>query len=158
MFYTVYYSLMGNPVNNLTPFIRIRDVESGNIVASGIMTSIGDGLYTYNFSSFDLQKEYIVICDAMANSVDERYKFLASGEYGDVLNTVGVLNDNIELRTLLIKKILTNKLELQDGDANNWILYDDDSMSELLKWDVRDKEGGGIIERHNSNSRRSKAK
>jgi len=158
MFYTVYYSSMGKPVDNLNPVIKIREVESGNVVASGTMTSFGGGLYTYNFQLYDLQKEYMVICDATTNSVDERYKFLASGEYGDILNTVGILNDNVELRTLLIKKVLTNKLELQDGDTDNWILYDDDSMSELLKWDIRDKEGDEIIERHNSNSRRSRAR
>jgi len=158
MFYTVYYSSMGNPVNNLNPVIKIREIESGNIVASGVMISLGGGLYTYDFPSYDLREEHMVVCDAMTHSVDERYKFLASGEYGDLLNTVAILNDNIELRTLLIKKILTNKLELQDGDVNNWILYDDDNLTELLKWDVKDKENNKIIERSNTNSRRSKAR
>jgi len=128
MFYTVYYSSMGNPVNNLNPVIKIREIESGNIVASGVMISLGGGLYTYDFPSYDLREEHMVVCDAM------------------------------ELRTLLIKKILTNKLELQDGDVNNWILYDDDNLTELLKWDVKDKENNKIIERSNTNSRRSKAR
>ena len=158
MFYTVYYTFNGNPINNLYPIIKIRDVDSGIVVSSGTMTCIGNGLYTYEFGNYNLQKEYMIVCDAMTNLVDERYKFLASGEYGDLLHTVAVLNDNIELRTLLIKKILTNKLELQDGDTDNWILYDDDGSSELLKWDVRDKEGKSIVERPNTNSRRSKAK
>jgi len=122
------------------------------------MTSIGNGLYTYEFNNYDLQNEYMVVCNAMTDSVDDKYKFLASGEYGDLLHSVAVLNDNIELRTLLIKKILANKLELQDGDTDNWVLYDDDNSTQLLRWDVRDKTGQKIIENPNTNSRRSKAK
>jgi len=158
MYFTVYYTYGGKPADSLQPIIKIREVDSGVVSSSGTMIFIGNGLYTYEFVNYDLQKEYMVICNAMTDLVDERYKFLASGEYGDLLHTVAMLNDNIELRTLLIKKILTNKLELQDGDTDNWILYDDDSSTELLKWDVRDKEGKNIIERPNTNSRRSKAK
>lgn len=45
----------------------------------------------------------------------------------------------------LSRKMLTNRLELADGDTDNWILYDDDD-SPLLKFNVRDKLGSGIIQ------------
>lgn len=47
-------------------------------------------------------------------------------------------------RTGLIEKLLRNRLELEDGDTANWVLYDDDSVTPLLTWDVKDKDGDPI--------------
>jgi len=44
----------------------------------------------------------------------------------------------------MIRKILNNRLELSDGDTNNWVLYDDDDTSVYLRYDVRDKTGSPI--------------
>jgi hypothetical protein len=52
-------------------------------------------------------------------------------------------------RTELIEKILRNRLELAEGSTNNWILYDDDNATPLLRWSVTDKDGDGILmEKH----------
>jgi hypothetical protein len=48
-------------------------------------------------------------------------------------------------RTWLIEKILRNRLELAEGSTSNWVLYDDDSVTPLLTWNVRDKAGSGIL-------------
>ncbi len=45
----------------------------------------------------------------------------------------------------MIRKILNNRLELQDGSTNNWILYDDDDASIYLRYDVRDVTGGSVV-------------
>jgi len=155
MWISVYFGVYNSPITSLTPTIRIRYVLDGSIVDSGVMTEVGDGFYNYDFSSYDSTKEYCMICDAVTLPNNIRYKFLTSGEYGDIINTVEILSDNIDTRSLLIKKILSNKLYLFDGDTNNWVLYDDDD-SVLTTWNIIDKDGNGIIEESYSSSRRSK--
>jgi hypothetical protein len=56
----------------------------------------------------------------------------------------------------LIKKILQNRLELADGSANNWILYDDDDTTPLLTWSVSDKDGAAITQITGAPSRRTR--
>ena len=89
-----------------------------------------------------------------------RYKHLASGEYGDVIDTVNILSDNVEIRTLLIRKILTNRIELFDGGTTtndaNWILYDDNDSDVLATWDITDKDDGDIEQEEYTDSTRSK--
>jgi hypothetical protein len=105
---------------------------------------------------FDIEEDYVILCDAVTLPAGNRYKFLTSGEYGDIIDTVGLLSDNMEIRTLMIRKILTNKLELSDGDTANWVLYDNDDTSVLATWDVTDNTDGPIVERPNDNSRRTR--
>jgi len=47
-------------------------------------------------------------------------------------------------RLAMAEKLLRNRLELADGSVNNWILYDDDSVTPLLSFNVTDKVGGAI--------------
>jgi hypothetical protein len=44
----------------------------------------------------------------------------------------------------LSKKMLINRLELADGDTDNWILYDDDDTTPLLTFSVKNKNAGAI--------------
>lgn len=44
----------------------------------------------------------------------------------------------------LIKQFFVNKLELSDGDVENWVIFDDDDVTPLLKSNVTDKNGGAI--------------
>lgn len=156
MWLTTYFQNGGVAATGLSPIIRIRKVEDGSVVSSGTMTERGDGLYTFDFAGYDIEEDYAILCDAITLPAKYRYKFLSSGEYGDIIDTVGILSDNIEIRTLLVKKILANKLELADGDTANWVLYDDDDTSVLATWDVTDKTDGPIVEQPYSNSRRTR--
>jgi len=45
----------------------------------------------------------------------------------------------------LARKVLTNRLELVNGSAGNWVLFDDDSITPLLTFDVTDVLGGPIV-------------
>jgi len=47
--------------------------------------------------------------------------------------------------TELIRKLLTNRLELAEGNTQNWILYDDDGVTPLKMWHVKDKSGNSIL-------------
>ncbi|MCU0912932.1 MAG: hypothetical protein MUC88_00040 [Planctomycetes bacterium] len=51
---------------------------------------------------------------------------------------------SISDQATLARKIMQNRLELTEGAASNWVLYDDDSVTPLLTWDVQDKDGQGI--------------
>jgi hypothetical protein len=156
MWLTTYFQNKGVAATGLSPLIRIRDMEDGIVVSSGTMSELGDGIYSFDFAEYDIEKDYAILCDAVTLPTGNRYKFLSSGEYGNVIDTVGLLSDNIEIRTLLVKKILTNKMELEDGALDNWKLYDDDNTSVLATWNVTDKTNGSIEEQHNSNSRRTR--
>lgn len=148
----------GDPALGLAPVINIRTVFDGSLVVSGsLMTSKGDGFYSYNFTAYDSTKDYSMLCDAVTLSGSERYVYASSGEYNTSLNDIQSTVDDVNIRTTLINKIQTNKLELVDGDSGNWILYDDDGTSPLLTFDVTDKDGSLIVQQTHVPSRRSKA-
>jgi hypothetical protein len=46
---------------------------------------------------------------------------------------------------VLAKKMLVNRLELANGDTDNWVLYDDDDATPLLTFDVTDKDGLALV-------------
>ncbi len=161
MWITTYFHFAGDPAEGLSPTVRVKDIDAGGaVVASGIMDDLGDGVYTYEFTGYDITAEYAILCDSITLPNRYRYKHLASGEYGDVIDTVNILSDNVEIRTLLIRKILTNRIELFDGgtapnDAN-WILYDDNDSDVLATWDITDKDDGDIEQEEYTDSTRSK--
>lgn len=64
--------------------------------------------------------------------------------------------DNTNAKVILLEKIFRNRLELADGSTGNWILYDDDSVTPLLTFNVRDKDGDGIVQQKGVPSRRNR--
>jgi len=159
MWILAYFTHDGEPALGLSPVVTIRDVETGNIVISGAsMAEKGDGFYGYYFTSFNFEQNYAVICDSITLSGVERYTYAASGEYNSVLNDIESTVGIVDLRTDLLRKIQTNRLELFDGDIDNWILYDDDGTTPLLTFSVSDKDGNIIVQCPNTPSKRSHAK
>jgi hypothetical protein len=63
----------------------------------------------------------------------------------------------VDIRTTLLRKIQTNRLELFDGDTDNWILYDDDAITPLITFSISDKDGDVIVQCSSSPSKRSGA-
>ena len=61
-----------------------------------------------------------------------------------VSGSMGKAISDILSEATLTRKSLTNRLELFDGGTGNWILYDDDSSTPLLTFDVKDKAGASI--------------
>ena len=157
MLFTTYFDATGFPISGLSPTIKITEVGSGSVVVSGAtMSEVGDGFYVYDFVGFDITKDYAILSDAVTLPDSIRYKDAATGEYGDIINNINLVSDNVELRTALIRKILTNRLELVDGDTDNWTLYDDDSTTPLFKWDVTDKTDTDVIQESNNDAKRTK--
>jgi hypothetical protein len=157
MWIVSFFTENGEPSIGLSPIINIRDISDGSLViTSGTMTEKGDGFYAYDFVGYNDTKDYAVRSDSVTLSGTDRYSYGSTGEYNEALNEIKSTVDDIDLRTLLIRKIQTNRLELLDGDTGNWILYDDDDISILLTFNVTDKNGDLIIQSANIPSKRSK--
>ena len=156
MWITTSFQSGSTTASGLSPTIRIRDVSDGLVTASGIMTELGDGFYTYDFVVYDITREYAILCDAVTLSDFDRYKSLTTGEYGDIIDGIGLVTDNIDFRVELVKKIWQNKLELADGDAGNLVIYEDDDTTPRISWDVTDMIDDVIIQKSNYTSKRSR--
>jgi hypothetical protein len=156
MWILAYFTREGEPATGLSPLVKVRDVETGVIVISGSsMLERGDGFYGYNFSAYNPQRNYAVICDSVTLSGVERYTYASSGEYNEVLDSIESTVGVVDIRTTLLRKIQTNRLELFDGDTDNWILYDDDTTTPLLTFSVSDKNGDLIVQCPSTPSKRS---
>jgi hypothetical protein len=121
------------------------------------MIEKGDGFYGYDFTAYNPLEDYAIICDSVTLSGVERYNYASSGEYNEVLDSIESTVSVVDLRTLLLRKIHTNRLELFDGDTDNWILYDDDRTTPLLIFSVSDKDDSIIIQQPHAPSKRDAA-
>jgi len=146
------------PAIGLSPIVNILDVATGYTVVSGeSMIELGDGFYRYDFDIYEPARDYAIVCDSVTLSGSERYTYASSGEYSEVLNSIESTVGMVDIRTSLLRKIQTNRLELEDGDLDNWTLYDDDKSTPLLTFSVTDKNGHLIVQNPHTPSRRSMA-
>jgi hypothetical protein len=85
MYILAFFTDSGVPKTGLSPTINIREVPTGILVISGSnMTGFDDGSYYYDYTNYDSEKDYAVICDggsSLANT--ERYKFAGNENYID---------------------------------------------------------------------------
>jgi hypothetical protein len=154
---TAYFEDRGTPAIGLSPLIRIRIAETGEIVAEDVMEEVGNGFYRFDFFTYDLSKNYVMLADAIRLATRDRFLEGASGEYGETSNNICIMSDNIDCRVLLMKKLFTNKLELNNGSEANWTLYDDDNTTPLMVFDAKDKHNDSIWQITGMASKRSKA-
>lgn len=157
MYISTFFLGEGSPALGLSPIILIRKASDGSLVVSGTMTEAGDGLYVYDFTAQQLSETYGFLFDSVTLSGTKRYTYGYSGEYGPVLTDIESSVGNVDIKTELLRKIQTNRLDLLDGDFNNWILYDDDDVTPLLTFDVTDKDNTLILQQPHVPSKRSKA-
>jgi hypothetical protein len=59
--------------------------------------------------------------------------------------------------TVLLRKALTNRMEETPGNPGTLILFDDDGITPLLTWQLRDAQGGPIVGGIGAPARRSAA-
>jgi len=88
----------------------------------------------YERTAEEWQPSVVVSLDVADKVLDEMLAgHTAVGSVGEAL-----------ARLALLEKLQRNRLELAEGSANNWVLYDDDSVTPLLRWSVTDKAGAEI--------------
>lgn len=120
------------------PQATVRLASTGAVAALVDLAHVADGLYKGAWTPAT-DGPYLVVhtiySDAGHTTPNTDYgrelESWAAGAY--VLPKVG-----------LIEKLLRNRLELAEGTTNNWVLYDDDSITPLLRWSVTDKTGLAI--------------
>ena len=118
----------GSPKTGLSPTIRIRDLsDNALVVTDDAMTEVGDGMYKYDFATYDNTIDYAIRCDGTAtlNTVD-RYVFGS--------NDVGAANEH----SLSALKALTGKWEIT---GNQLIMYDTDGTTPLYTFDLKNAGG-----------------
>jgi hypothetical protein len=87
----------------------------------------------------------------------DKMQFSVGNDIKATLDGEQVTVDPVITTTLeLLKKVGVNKLELEPGTTNNWILYDDDNITPLITFSVQDKSGLAIELANGAPARRSK--
>jgi hypothetical protein len=158
MWILAFFTDSGEPALGLSPLVKVLDVATGlTVVNDENMVETGDGFYRYSFDAYEPSRDYAVICDSVTLSGAERYTYASSGEYAEVLNSIESTVGLVDIRTILLRKIQTNRLELDDGDTDNWVLYDDDKSTPFLTFSVKDKSGNLIVQQPHTPSRRGMA-
>lgn len=102
MYILAFFTDSGVPKTGLSPTINVREVLTGILVVSGSnMTGFGDGSYYYEYTTYDSEKDYAIICDGGSSLVDtERYKFAGNENYID--DVENMFNTNITLSGIQI--------------------------------------------------------
>lgn len=72
------------------------------------------------------------------------------GEAEDV-----VLVTDTKTDTSLLRKALTNRMEETPGNPGQLTLFDDDGLTILARWELRDAAGGGVVAMSGTPARRS---
>ena len=129
MWILAFFTTEGVPATGLNPTVKVIDVETGvDTVTDASMSGIGDGFYRYEFNAYEPLRDYAIVCDAVTLSGAERYTYASSGEYAETLDSIESTVGLVDVHTTLLRMIQTNRLELDDGNTDNWILYDDNEI------------------------------
>ncbi len=81
----------------------------------------------------------------MDTSVSSRASSVELAGVSSQVAVVSALLGGLAGVTDLVRKILTNRLELSAAYPNNHVLYDDDNSTPLLQWSVTDVNNAGIV-------------
>ena len=96
-----FFTDSGVPKTGLTPIINVRNALTGLLLVSGTnMNEVGDGFYNYNFTSYEYNADYAIMCDGGIVLDDtERYVYASNENYVEDINSV--LNNNDNLKRIL---------------------------------------------------------
>jgi len=78
----------------------------------------------------------------------------ASNVKGEASDLVYISGGDSSLDVALLRKGMTNRMEEFGGDPGQLILYDDDGVTPLMRWELRDESGGLVVSTVGQPSRR----
>lgn len=155
------------PTINIWQLDPINPLIYTQVVTNGSLTELFAGWYRYDFATYDYGKSYIFTIDGGSTlSPCERYQYGANESYEEDIafevweennlahlniNTTGLVLNQIKADTTAIvlnevaifnlltyvRKLLSNRNRI-DQVANTLILYDDDKLTPLLVFDLKD--------------------
>lgn len=122
MYIVSFFTDSGIPKTGLSPTIDVREIPPGTLVVSGSnMVEAGGGVYYYNHTGYDPEKDYAIISDGGSSLTDtERYKFAGNENYVDDIENV---LDNSVLQADL-KRTLGLVQENYYIDQTNYTTYE----------------------------------
>lgn len=127
MKFFAFFTENGTPKTGLSPTINIWEDDGTQVVNTAAMTEIASGFYKYDYTNYDDTKDYIIIADGGATlPTHERYNY-SSNETG-----------SIKTDTEDLLKVQKNKWDI---NSNVLTIYDDDGITPLFQFDLKDKNG-----------------
>jgi len=155
------------PTINIWELDPINPLVYTQVVTNGPLTELFPGWYRYDFTTYDYAKNYIFTIDGGATlPPSERYQYGGNESYEEdiafqvweenllahlTINSAGLTLSQIKADTTTIiinevailalltyvRKLLSNRNRI-DQVANTLILYDDDAITPLLVFDLKD--------------------
>lgn len=124
---SAFFTNEGTPETGLTPTLDAWTTDTTQVLTNVSMTEIGGGFYVYDFTSYEDSEDYVFRADGgVSLPATERYVTMA--------NEVGEVTDQAKK----VRKVETNKMIIQN---NVLTIYDDDGVTELYKFDLKDVQG-----------------
>lgn len=118
-----YFTDAGSPATGLTPTISVWDLSGSVIVNAQNMVEVAGGFYSYNFSTYDEDEDYVIRADgggSLSNSDRYVYSTNETANVGKIL------------------KIEKGKWEIT---GNQMIFYDDDGTTPIYTYNLQTKSG-----------------
>ena len=146
MFVIVHYNKDGKPKEGLSPTIKIRDADTGNIIVENeYMTEVGDGYYKYPFTDIEENKEYLVICYS-GEGLPENQRYSIGGidtsmkppQLEDIVKQTVEAMEREDGTLDLVKQVELGRWIIKD---NQMIFYREDNETEIARYRLFDMYG-----------------
>jgi len=125
-----YFHKDGDGVEGLDISIEIYRVRGGVVLyESGVMQSVGDGIYYYNFSNYRDIDRYFIVCK----------------DINKVSDNVIVYNDTGSEKVHGVYSIEYGRWRI-DKDSKEMVFYDTDNETELVRFSLRDYSGNSSVD------------
>ncbi len=126
-------------------------MNAGWVLKDAPMTSIGNGIYQRNLPMAATAGITIGLFFVAEYTTTGPVVGIAQEVY-QVVNAAAVNAD-----ITLLRKQITNRIEEAPGAPGSLVLYDDDSVTPILTWQLRDESGGAVLPAVGTPARRTKA-
>jgi len=157
------FSENGIPKTGLSPTISIWEISAGSetlVVNGGAMTESGNGFYKYNFTTYDLTKDYVILSDGGSTlPSEERYSYAGNetfkeevssqlwGETTTTYNASGTMgeaqNQNVNIFNVVTEILKYQKNRMVIDKTNKTLtVYEDNGTSILKTFDLKNDVGG----------------
>lgn len=90
-----------------------------------------------------------------SDSFVAHFKVDNGGDVKGVAEDVILVSEDLSGDMSLLRKALTNRMEETPGNPGQLTLFDDDGLSILARWEIRDASGGAVIGTVGTPARRS---
>lgn len=118
-----YFSELGVAKTGLTPSITVRKLDGTVSVNAQTMTEVAVGFYTYDFTTYDEDEDYLISVDGGSSLSDSERYLVSTNETAGIGNILKIEKGNW--------KIVSNQM----------VFYDTDGTTELYKFNLKNKEG-----------------